>query len=93
MSAGRLPRHTAAALILTAGSVLAAAATPERLEIGRRMYQDGLLPSGESITATVRGDITLGGEHVICGTCHRRSGMGFSEGQQVIPSTAGLSEA
>jgi hypothetical protein len=59
------------------------------LELGRKLYMQGLLPSGETITARVKGDIELSGKQVICGTCHRKSGMGSSEGDQVIPAIAG----
>lgn len=93
MIARRLSRATAV-LTLLSGSLPAIAVgasepSAERLDLGRRMYQEGLLPSGETITATVRGDVALGGDFVICGTCHRRSGMGSSEGRQVIPGVAG----
>ncbi len=63
--------------------------TPEQVELGRRMYQEGILPSGELMTARVQGDIRLTGEQVICGACHRRSGMGASEGQEVVPAVTG----
>lgn len=94
-----------AALLFVAASAVASAATPSpapaasahpatpstesRLETGRRMYLEGVLPSGEMITARVRNDVTVGGDFVICGTCHRRSGLGSSEGSQVIPAIAG----
>ncbi|MEJ2691920.1 MAG: hypothetical protein P8166_02415 [Candidatus Thiodiazotropha sp.] len=58
-------------------------------ELGSRLYLEGIRPSGETITGRVRGDIELSGKQVICGTCHRRSGMGSSEGDQVIPAVAG----
>ncbi len=59
------------------------------LELGRKLYLTGELPSGKIITGRVRGDIELTGKQVICGTCHRKSGMGSSEGDQVIPAIAG----
>ena len=62
------------------------AMTSDRLELGRRMYMEGILPSGEMMSATILGDIRISGKQVICGTCHRRSGMGSSEGPQVIPA-------
>lgn len=63
--------------------------TTSELELGSRLYLQGELPSGETITGRVRGDIELSGKQVICGTCHRKSGMGSSEGDQVIPAVAG----
>jgi hypothetical protein len=53
------------------------------------MYMDGVLPSGKLMTATVGGDIEVTGEQAICGTCHRRSGLGASEGQEVVPAVTG----
>ena len=70
-----------------ASDVTASAA--DRLELGRRMYREGVLPSGEIMTATVQGDIPVSGQQVICGACHRRSGMGASEGQEVVPIVTG----
>ena len=61
----------------------------ERLELGRRMYMEGILPSGEVMTATMMGDIPVTGEQLICGACHRRSGLGSSEGQEVVPAITG----
>jgi hypothetical protein len=61
----------------------------QRVEAGRRIYRDGVLSSGEVIAGTVRGDISLTGGQVVCGTCHRRSGLGSMEGQQVVPAVTG----
>lgn len=65
------------------------ATASHRLELGRRMYMEGVLPSGKMMTATVSGDIQVTGDQVRCGACHRRSGLGSSEGQEVIPAVAG----
>ena len=79
----------------TAGPAAEAGPEPEvlgkqpRLEAGQRMYRDGLLPSGERMTGIVSGDIPLSGDQVICGWCHRRSGMGSTEGQEVVPAVTG----
>lgn len=79
-----------AGLLLVAG--LSAAGPVDtidaRLEAGRKIYLDGILPSGHTISAQIQGDIALSGKQVICGTCHRRSGLGSSEGDQVIPALA-----
>ena len=61
----------------------------QRVEIGRRIYTEGILPSGETITGVVQGDIPLTGKQVVCVYCHRRSGMGSMEGQEVVPSVTG----
>jgi len=70
----------------------AAAAVPgseQSIELGRRMYNEGILPSGKTMTAVVQGDIPLTGKQVVCAYCHRRSGMGSMEGQEVAPSVTG----
>lgn len=65
------------------------AADPQALEAGRRIYTEGILPSGELISGTVRGDIPLTGAQAICGACHRRSGLGSMEGQEVVAAVTG----
>lgn len=61
----------------------------ENIALGKRMFLEGVLPSGKMMKALVQGDIKVSGEQVICGTCHRRSGMGSSEGPQVMPAITG----
>ncbi|MES9888038.1 MAG: cytochrome c, partial [Candidatus Sedimenticola sp. 6PFRAG1] len=61
----------------------------DQLETGRKIYMEGLLPSGQPVKAFVQNDIALSEEQASCGSCHRKSGMGSSEGQQVVPSIAG----
>ncbi len=80
-------RGAALALVLlgAVGAMAAATPDPERLELGQRMYREGILPSGERMRAVIRGDIAVTGEQVICGSCHRRSGFGSSEGNEVTP--------
>jgi mono/diheme cytochrome c family protein len=75
--------------LLVVLSIQAGELSQTDLEQGKQIYLQGLLPSGETVTGVVQGDITLSGKQVICGTCHRRSGMGASEGEQVIPAVAG----
>jgi hypothetical protein len=64
-------------------------AQQRELEDGRKMYMEGVLPSGEAMMGLVAGDIPLSGQQVICGWCHRRSGMGSTEGQEVVPPVTG----
>lgn len=47
---------------------------------GMRMYRDGILPSGEKMRAETAGGVTFTGAMAACAKCHRRSGMGSSEG-------------
>jgi mono/diheme cytochrome c family protein len=67
----------------------AAVVGTESPDAGRRMYREGIGPSGEPLTAIVTGDVPLVGTQFSCQTCHGRSGMGSAEGQVVVPSIAG----
>lgn len=95
-----IPRSTVAALgVLLGAAALTPAwgddggpipaptseAAASQVDAGRRMYMEGVLPTGERMTGIVQGDIPLAGEQVICGRCHRRSGIGAPEGQNVAP--------
>ncbi len=53
------------------------------------MYLDGVLPEAHSMLAIVQGDVALTGEQVVCGRCHRRSGLGSTEGHDVVPAVIG----
>jgi len=72
-----------------AGGVQTAATDQRRVEAGRRIYREGVLPSGELISGRVQGDISVTGDQVVCGACHRRSGIGSTEGQEVVPPVTG----
>ncbi len=61
----------------------------QRYQAGKKIYTEGMLPSGEYISAVINGDIKVSGDQLICESCHRRSGMGTLEGQQVVPAIAG----
>ena len=50
---------------------------------------EGILSSGEVLKATVSEDVEITGEFVVCGECHRKSGLGASEGQFVTPPVVG----
>lgn len=57
--------------------------------LGRRIYREGVLPSGKPVRAVVQEDIALEGEQASCASCHRRSGFGESEGAVYVPPVAG----
>jgi mono/diheme cytochrome c family protein len=50
------------------------------LEQGRRIFQEGMLPSGSPLTGMRFGNATVSGKLAACANCHRRSGMGSVEG-------------
>lgn len=72
-----------------AGLPAVPAADSETLSLGERMYRDSLLPSGEPMTAFLRGDVQVPGTAFSCVSCHLRSGIGSLEGQILSPPTNG----
>jgi len=56
---------------------------------GKRIYREGLLPSGEPLRGRVRNGVVLSGAAAACATCHRRSGLGGGEGQNTVRPIAG----
>lgn len=54
-------------------------------EEGQAIYLHGRLQDGGPITARARGDVALRGSQYACVNCHRRSGIGSSEGGIQIP--------
>jgi hypothetical protein len=79
---------------LFAGQVFAAApASPvdphsDPLAVGRRIYREGILPSGQPLRGAGQAGVTMSGRDAACATCHRRSGYGSSEGPiEVRPIT------
>jgi len=80
---------------LHTSTVLAAVAPPvelpqaEIMRLGERMYRDGILPSGQSMQAFIRGDVAVDSGAFSCSSCHVRSGLGSVEGGVVTPPTNG----
>jgi hypothetical protein len=69
--------------LLTAWLLLGAAACEagaDPLAIGRRIYREGVLPSGQLLQGLAPANVRLTGADAACATCHRRSGYGSSEG-------------
>jgi mono/diheme cytochrome c family protein len=77
-----------AGLALLAAQGGLAASPPDSLA-GRSLYLDGLKASGEPLHATVQKGVALSGAEAACVNCHRRSGLGGSEGQNPIRPIAG----
>lgn len=71
------------------GMAPTAHANPDELEIGRRIYTEGVLPSGQMVQGSRQDSVQLEGQAAACEACHRRSGMGSLEGNIVIPPITG----
>ncbi len=82
----RIPRRLLAVMLMLAASGVFAAATEEG---GKRIYREGILPSGEPLRGTVRNGAVLSGGAAACASCHRRSGLGGGEGQSTVRPIAG----
>ena len=76
-----------AGLPLTANAE-ATTASKALVEQGRRIYQEGVLPSGKPLRGE-RLNATVEGEAAACVKCHRQSGMGSLEGNIVVPPITG----
>lgn len=61
----------------------------KQLELGRRIYVEGILPSGAALTGTRFGNATVSGADAACVNCHRPSGMGEVEGDIQVPPITG----
>lgn len=59
------------------------------VDLGKRIYREGILPSGKPVQAIVQGDVAVAGTQLTCANCHRRSGFGSSEGAEFVPPIAG----
>jgi hypothetical protein len=85
----------AAALTLSlglAGAALAqtvASGDAKQLEIGRRIYLQGLQADGTPLSGTRFGNATSSGNKVACVDCHRPSGLGQVEGDLAVPPISG----
>ncbi len=66
-----------------------ALAADELLEQGRRIYQEGVLPSGDMLKGVRFDKVEVKGSHAACINCHRRSGMGAVEGNILVPPITG----
>jgi hypothetical protein len=77
------------ALTLALSAGVAGAARGAVPGAGEALYRRGLLPSGERVEAVRDAGATLHGADAACVNCHRRSGLGSTEGRITIPPIAG----
>ncbi len=59
------------------------------IENGKRIYEQGILPNGQAVSATGAANTKLSGQQASCIGCHRRSGFGSIEGEQRISPILG----
>jgi hypothetical protein len=76
-------------LVVVLGLVNSAQAQDDALlRAGRRIYEEGVLPSGAKLTGKRSDGTVASGDTAACATCHRPSGMGSVESDiQVSPIT------
>ncbi len=72
-----------------AGPQEASTTDDDQVAIGRRIYREGILPSGEPLRGLGEANVTLAGDQAACATCHRRSGYGSSEGPIEVRAITG----
>ena len=68
---------------------VAAPATADEVEQGRRIYVEGTLPSGAALNGMRFGKAVTSGALAACANCHQRSGMGSVEGDLQVPPITG----
>lgn len=76
-------------LLMPVARAEAPVADAGELEQGRRIFQEGILPSGAPLTGVRFGNATVSGALSACVNCHRRSGMGSVEGDIQMPPVNG----
>lgn len=78
-------------VFLSLWMTLAAApvAAVDDIELGRRIYLEGVLPSGALLKGMREGGASVSGTDAACASCHRNSGMGSVEGTLLVPPITG----
>ena len=80
----------AAGFVFLATAAAAAGAAPAvSVGDGVRLYRQGVLPDGKELRGERAGGADVRGAAAACVNCHRRSGLGTTEGQIVIPPITG----
>jgi hypothetical protein len=73
----------------TAGAQSADGPDADLVALGRRIYREGILPSGQPLQGIAAANVWLKGAQAACITCHRRSGYGSSEGPIEVRAITG----
>lgn len=76
-------------LVLFLLGTVAGDASAQGLHAGEAIYRDGVLPSGAPLSGVRQGNASIGGSDAACVSCHRRSGLGSTEGRITIPPVTG----
>jgi ABC-type branched-subunit amino acid transport system substrate-binding protein/mono/diheme cytochrome c family protein len=71
--------------------VFGTAADESSAALGKRIYRQGILPSGQPLRARVQRDVEVEGAQLVCENCHGRSGLGQGEGTIFMPPITGAS--
>lgn len=58
---------------------------PRSVDLGRAIYEEGVLPSGAPLRGQRFDNTMVEGKDAACINCHRKSGMGGVEGTTVMP--------
>jgi cytochrome c553 len=74
---------------VSAGVNAQSIADADMVEMGRRIYREGILPSGQPLQGVAAANVWLSGAQAACATCHRRSGYGSSEGPVEVRAITG----
>jgi hypothetical protein len=76
-------------LVTKAGAQIASPVDAKQVEIGRRIYTEGVHSDGTPLTGTRFGNASASGNRVACVDCHRPSGLGQVEGDIAVPPVSG----
>jgi hypothetical protein len=75
-------------LLLVLGFGTVSAETRQSVR-AQAMFRLGLLADGRALEGERQGGLNVGGRAAACAACHRRSGLGMTEGQVVVPPITG----
>jgi mono/diheme cytochrome c family protein len=82
---GALLLSLAGGLSAPVAAAEASMAPGDMLSRGRALYVEGRRSDGSPLVAERAGGLVLAGAEAACANCHRRSGLGGSEGRSYIP--------